>query len=57
LLPRTWHERTAETFRVGGPRGRLRAAVDGEPVELDAPIELRIAPRALHVLLPRQGQP
>jgi diacylglycerol kinase family enzyme len=55
-LPRTWHERVAESFHLGGADGNLRAAVDGEPVELDSPIELRIAPRALHVLLPRQRE-
>jgi diacylglycerol kinase family enzyme len=53
-LPRAWHERVAETFRVGGPDGRLRAAVDGEPAEFESPLELRVEARALRVLLPRE---
>ena len=50
-LPRTWEERVGERFvveRVGG----VRAALDGEPVELDSTVELTIQPRALRVLLP-----
>jgi diacylglycerol kinase family enzyme len=50
-LPRDWHERIADSFRIGGG-GRLRAALDGEPVELDSPVELRSEPAALRVLLP-----
>jgi diacylglycerol kinase family enzyme len=51
LLPRTWEERAAESFtleRAGG----LRAAVDGEPVELDSPLEIRVEPLALRILAP-----
>jgi diacylglycerol kinase family enzyme len=51
-LPRDWHERVSDSFRIGGPSGRLRAAIDGEPVELESPVELRSEPGALHVLLP-----
>ncbi len=40
--------------RIEGP-GRLRAAIDGEPVELESPVELRIEPRALRVLLPQRS--
>ncbi len=50
-LPRSWDEQVAERFtleRAGG----LRAAVDGEPVELESPVELSIEPRALRILLP-----
>jgi diacylglycerol kinase family enzyme len=56
-LPRDWHERAGDAFTIGGSDGRLRAAVDGEPVELDSPAELRIAPRALRVLLPHHRKP
>jgi diacylglycerol kinase family enzyme len=51
-LPRDWDERVGESFRIGGPDGRLRAAIDGEPVELDSPVELRCEPGALRVWLP-----
>jgi diacylglycerol kinase family enzyme len=50
-FPRTWDERVAERFTIERAGG-LRAAVDGEPVELDSPVELRIEPRALRVILP-----
>jgi diacylglycerol kinase family enzyme len=51
-LPGDWHERVAESFRIGAPGGPLRAAMDGEPVELESPVELRSEPGALCVLLP-----
>jgi hypothetical protein len=31
---------------------RVRAAIDGEPVELDSPLKVRIEPRRLRLLLP-----
>jgi diacylglycerol kinase family enzyme len=50
-LPRTWDERVGERFTIERAGG-LRAAVDGEPVELDSPVELTIEPRALRILVP-----
>jgi diacylglycerol kinase family enzyme len=50
-LPRTWDEQIAERFTVARAGG-LRAAVDGEAVELESPVELSIEPRALRILLP-----
>jgi diacylglycerol kinase family enzyme len=50
-LPRTWDERVAERFTIERAGG-LPAAVDGEPVELESPVELSIEPRALRVILP-----
>jgi diacylglycerol kinase family enzyme len=50
-LPRTWDECVGEQFTIERT-GRLRAAVDGEPVELDSPVELTIEPRALRILVP-----
>jgi diacylglycerol kinase family enzyme len=50
-IPRTWDERVAESFTIELPGG-LRAAIDGEPVELESPVELSIEPRALRVILP-----
>jgi diacylglycerol kinase family enzyme len=50
-LPHTWNERAGERFTLGGP-GSLSVAIDGEPAELDSPVELAIEPRALRILLP-----
>ena len=52
LLPGSWDERAGERFLIDSTRGRLHAARDGEPTELDTPLEFTIEPRALHVLLP-----
>jgi diacylglycerol kinase family enzyme len=52
VLPSDWDERSGASFRVEAP-GPLRAAIDGEPVELEPPLELAIEPGALGVLLPR----
>jgi diacylglycerol kinase family enzyme len=48
-------ERVAESFVIDAAAGRLEAAVDGEPDELPTPIEFRIEPRALRVLVPDGG--
>jgi diacylglycerol kinase family enzyme len=45
-------EHTGERFRVDAAAGRLEAAVDGEPDVLETPVEFRIEPRALRVLVP-----
>jgi diacylglycerol kinase family enzyme len=45
-------ERAGERFVIDASAGRLEAAVDGEPDELQTPIEFRIEPRALRVLVP-----
>jgi diacylglycerol kinase family enzyme len=47
-------ERVAERFVVDAASGRLEAAVDGEPDVLETPIEFRVEPRALRVLVPPQ---
>lgn len=52
VLPGTWEERVAERFVIDSERGRLQAARDGEPTELETPLEFTIEPRALRVLLP-----
>jgi diacylglycerol kinase family enzyme len=46
------HERTGARFTVDAAAGRLEAAVDGEPEVLGTPVEFRIEPRALRVLVP-----
>jgi diacylglycerol kinase family enzyme len=51
-LPGSWEEQRGETFRVDARAGRLRAAIDGEPEELETPLKFEIDPAALRVLLP-----
>jgi len=51
LLPTAWAERVGESFRIEGPR-RLRVALDGEPDELETPLDCRVEPQALRVLVP-----
>jgi diacylglycerol kinase family enzyme len=45
-------ERVGERFVVDAAEHRLEAAVDGEPDVLETPVEFRIEPRALRVLVP-----
>jgi diacylglycerol kinase family enzyme len=52
LLPTAWEEQAAPQFRIELPSPRVRAAIDGEPVTLEAPLELETLPRALRLLLP-----
>jgi diacylglycerol kinase family enzyme len=54
VLPRTWEEESGERFTLDAPGSRVQAAVDGEPVELETPLELAVEPGALRVLLPRR---
>jgi diacylglycerol kinase family enzyme len=54
VLPRTWEERAGERFELDVPGGKVSAAIDGEPVELETPLELAVEPRALRVQLPRR---
>ena len=53
VLPRTWDERSGERFELDVPGGKVPAAIDGEPVELETPLELAVEPGALRVQLPR----
>jgi diacylglycerol kinase family enzyme len=52
VLPGTWHERTAERFTLDVAGHRVDAAIDGEPVSLETPVEFRIEPGALALLVP-----
>jgi diacylglycerol kinase family enzyme len=52
LLPRNWEEQSGPTFTIDARAGRLRAAVDGEPEELETPLNFEIEPAALRVLVP-----
>jgi diacylglycerol kinase family enzyme len=47
-----WTERSGVRFAINATAGYLRAAVDGEPERLSTPLEFRIEPRALRVLVP-----
>lgn len=51
-LPTAWEERTGEHFSLDARAGRIRAAVDGEPEELETPLRFEIDPAALRVLVP-----
>jgi diacylglycerol kinase family enzyme len=55
LVPMRWEAYSGESFRIDSRSHKLRAAFDGEPGELHPPMELRIEPRALRVLVP--GKP
>ncbi|HET7554419.1 MAG TPA: diacylglycerol kinase family protein [Gaiellaceae bacterium] len=56
VLPRTWEEESRQGFTLDARAPRVRAAVDGEPVELETPLELAVEPGALRVLLPRRQE-
>jgi diacylglycerol kinase family enzyme len=49
----SWEERSCTELTVDSARPTLRAAIDGEPVELEPPLDFRIEPQALRVLVPR----
>jgi diacylglycerol kinase family enzyme len=55
VLPTTWEEQVAPSFRIELAGAKAKAAIDGEPVELDSPFELSSRPGALRVLVP--GRP
>jgi diacylglycerol kinase family enzyme len=52
LLPTSWLERAAPRFDLALDERRIVAATDGEPVELEPPLEIECLPRALRVLRP-----
>jgi len=52
LLSGGVEERTGTSFAIDADTHRLEAAVDGEPDVLETPLEFRIEPRALRVLVP-----
>ena len=49
----TWEERSCTSVTVDAAGHRVQAAVDGEPELLETPLELRVEPQALRLLLPR----
>jgi diacylglycerol kinase family enzyme len=52
VLPETWEERSGTSFSVDTASHRVQAAVDGEPAVLETPLEFRMEPAALRVLVP-----
>jgi diacylglycerol kinase family enzyme len=48
---RHWHEFTAEKFEVRSRSGKAYVGIDGEALELDTPLEFRIHPRGLRLLV------
>jgi diacylglycerol kinase family enzyme len=48
-------ERVGDHFVIDAAAGQLEAAVDGEPDVLETPIDFRIEPGALRVLVPDRG--
>lgn len=56
VLPQTWEERSGTSFRVDATSTRVRVAIDGEPAMLKLPVDFRIEPQALRVLLPPQAE-
>jgi len=49
---RHWHEFTAEQFEVRSKSGKAYAGIDGEALELNTPLEFRIHPKGLRLLVP-----
>ncbi|HSK36159.1 MAG TPA: diacylglycerol kinase family protein [Actinomycetota bacterium] len=47
-----WAQSTTTALRVQAPLPRLPAGIDGEAATLPAPLEFRVLPRTLRVLLP-----
>jgi diacylglycerol kinase family enzyme len=50
-FPHTWANRSGERFTIEQD-GKVGAAIDGEPAQLDSPVELAVEPGALRILLP-----
>ena len=48
----TWDERSCTALTIETPRSSIRAAIDGEPARLVSPVEFRVEPQALRVLVP-----
>jgi diacylglycerol kinase family enzyme len=53
LLPGRWRERAGDRFVFDAGGGTVPAAVDGDLAKLGLPLEFRIEPRGLRVLVPR----
>jgi hypothetical protein len=47
-----WAQWTTTTLRVSAPLAQLPAGIDGEAATLATPLEFRVVPKALRVLVP-----
>jgi hypothetical protein len=56
VLPTAWEERVSRRLELELPDAHVRAALDGEPVLLETPLDVESLPGALRVLVPRQSQ-
>jgi diacylglycerol kinase family enzyme len=56
LLRSDWEERSCDQVTIDTAAHRVRAAVDGEPEVLQTPLDFRIEPRALRVLVPSRPE-
>jgi diacylglycerol kinase family enzyme len=56
LLPHSWEERHAAQFRIEAEAPSLDVAIDGEALRLTMPVELRVEPRALRLLVPKRRE-
>ncbi|HLK46398.1 MAG TPA: diacylglycerol kinase family protein [Acidimicrobiales bacterium] len=54
LIRSTWEDRSCSHLTIDSSTHRLRAAIDGEPELLETPLEFRVDPLALRVLVPTQ---
>jgi diacylglycerol kinase family enzyme len=52
VLRSSWTDHAAERLTVNAAAGYVSAAVDGEPERLETPLDFRIDPAALRVLVP-----
>jgi diacylglycerol kinase family enzyme len=52
-----WAQWTCTALRVDAAQAELPAGIDGESVVLRPPLEFRLLPRALRVLVPRELKP
>jgi diacylglycerol kinase family enzyme len=53
----TWDERSCTELEIESALPVVRAAIDGEPAELEPPLDFRVEPGALRLLVPRQARP
>jgi diacylglycerol kinase family enzyme len=53
-LPTTWADRDARRFVISMNEREVVAALDGEPIELEPPLEVESLPGALRVLVPHE---
>lgn len=53
LVRQEWRDRSGTSFTIDTPGHRVKAAIDGEPALLETPLDFRVDPGALRLLVPR----